>query len=312
MPGRLKASFRSGNLAEDLGCLLLKGVAAVAEVARPEDVGLDAIATLLRRDRDGNCYAEDSFLVQLKSASTTCLEYKDHGLQWLVGHSQPMFIGLVSLDEGQISLYSTLFVNHAVFSLHAERVTVRFGRSSLQPFFRGQDWSPWEGEPDHGAAVWLGDPILRWTLADLSDNAWGTRAYDILKKFLAIAQCEIQLLSFGQCSVLGWKTNDIESIRSQSGLMKGHPNDLRSLACRSAPCLRSIMLHAMSMRDESGQPLMASLLALATALRGIGVDIDPENLFGKFFVALQHRGSVDNKNRTEERLEQEGVQQRRP
>lgn len=121
MPGRLRTSFRSGNLAEHLGLLLLKGIAAVAEVARPEDVGLDAIATLLRQDADGNCYAEDSFLVQLKSDSATAIEYKDHELDWLLGQSQPMFIGLVSRAESQISLYPTLFVNHAVLSLHAKK-----------------------------------------------------------------------------------------------------------------------------------------------------------------------------------------------
>ena len=69
MPGRLRTSFRSGNLAEHLGLLLLKGIAAVADVPRTEDVGLDAVATLLRRASDGNCYAEDGFVVQLKSYS---------------------------------------------------------------------------------------------------------------------------------------------------------------------------------------------------------------------------------------------------
>src|SRR5256885_10736823 len=102
MPGRLRASFRSGNLAEDLGLLLLKGIAAVADVTRPEDVGLDAIATLLRRDSDGNCYAEDSFLVQLKADSVRTLRYRDHQLDWLVSQMQPLFIGLVSLANSQI------------------------------------------------------------------------------------------------------------------------------------------------------------------------------------------------------------------
>jgi hypothetical protein len=77
--------------------LLLKGTAAVAEVARPEDVGLAAVATLLRRDADGNCYAEDSFSVPLKAESATTLEYKDHELTWFLGQTQPMFIGRVSL-----------------------------------------------------------------------------------------------------------------------------------------------------------------------------------------------------------------------
>jgi hypothetical protein len=180
MPGRLRTSFRSGNLAEDLGLLLLMGIAAVAEVARPEDIGLDAIATLLRPDDDGNCYAEDSFVVQLKSASATTIEYQDHELDWLVGQSQPMFIGLVSLEEAQISLYPSLFVNHAVLALHARKVIVRFGPSSLPSMIAGQEWAPWRGETDDGATVWLGEPLLRWKLKDVVDKDWAKRTYDIL------------------------------------------------------------------------------------------------------------------------------------
>src|SRR5713101_3666742 len=113
MPGRLHTNFRSGNLAEDLGLLLLKGIAAVADVPRTEDIGLDAVATLLRRDADGDCYAEDSFCVQLKAVSETSLEYKDPGLTWFLGQSQPFFIGRVSLADARISLYPTFSIHHA-------------------------------------------------------------------------------------------------------------------------------------------------------------------------------------------------------
>jgi hypothetical protein len=58
-------------------------IAAVAEVTRTEDIGLDAIATLLRLDNDGNLYAEDSFVVQLKADSVTSIQYQDHELEWL-------------------------------------------------------------------------------------------------------------------------------------------------------------------------------------------------------------------------------------
>src|SRR6266404_2250950 len=113
MPGRLRTNFRSGNLAEHLGLLMLKGIAAVADVPRTEDIGLDAIATLLRRDADGNCYAEDGFVVQLKSDAVASMEYRGHELTWFLGQSQPMFIGLVSMKVSSISLYSTLRVNQA-------------------------------------------------------------------------------------------------------------------------------------------------------------------------------------------------------
>jgi hypothetical protein len=41
------------------------------------------------------------------------------------------------------------------------------------------------------------------------------------------------------------------------------------------------------MRSESGDHLLASLIALAAALRGSGVEVDAENLFGKVFFALR-------------------------
>jgi hypothetical protein len=274
--------------------LLLKGIAAVADVARPEDIGLDAIATLLRPDKDGNCYAEDSFLVQLKAASVTSIQYKGKELEWFVSQTQPLFIGLVSLAASQISLYPTLFVNHAVLSLHAKNATIRFGASQLPPFFHGQKWGPWKDEAHEGATVWLGAPLLQWTLSDLVDHDWKARTYETLKRFIGVARRELELLSFGQCSVLDWSTNDTKTITSQLGMMKGHPNDFASLAGRCAPCLHALMLQAWSMPADSGNSLMLSLLKLAAALRDSSVEIDPENLFGKLFFALQKQPNKDD------------------
>jgi hypothetical protein len=287
MPGRLRRSFRSGNLAEHLGLLLLKGIAAVAEVSRPEDVGLDAIATLLRHDEDGNSYAEDSFVVQLKSASATSIEYAGHELDWFVGQTQPMFIGLVSLADAEISLYPTLHVNQAVLALGVRKVTVKFGPSELPPFFPGKKWGAWGGDTEDSATVWLGPPLLTWRLSDLADDIWHSRTYEAMKKFLALARREIELLSLGQCSTLDWLTNDAASITSQRGFMKGHPDDLVAIAERCAPALKAIMLGAMALPDEEGARLMIPLIALAAALRNVDVDIDPDNLFSKTFLFLR-------------------------
>lgn len=290
MSGRLRASFRTGNLAEHLGLLLLKGIAAVAEVSRPEDVGLDAIATLLRSDQDGNCYAEDTFVVQLKkcgSPKKLKLKYSGHQVEWLVGQTLPLFIGLVSPGESQISLYPTLFINHAVMMLHAKKVTVRFGCSGLPSLFSGQESSPWKGDSGDGAIVWLGKPLVQWTLGDFADATWAGRVYEILKRFLAVAHREIGLLSFGQCSIIEWSTNDANSIKSNLGPMKGHPKNIQALAERCAPCLRALMLHGISAKGDSGNSLMISLITMAESLRKMGAEIDPENLFGKFFFALR-------------------------
>ena len=50
MAGRRPGGFRRGDLNEELGILLLKSFATVATVPRAEDTGIDAIATLLRKD----------------------------------------------------------------------------------------------------------------------------------------------------------------------------------------------------------------------------------------------------------------------
>lgn len=298
MPGRLQRDFRFGNLAEHLGVLLLKGIAAVADVPRPEDVGLDAIATLLRPDDDDNYYAEDSFVVQLKSASATSIKYEAHELQWLIGQAQPMFIGLVSLAKSEISLYPTIHVNHAVLALHAKSVTVKFGVSEIPAFLRGQKWGPWKGEDNHGATVWLGDPLLRWTLPNIVQANWINNTYSTLKRFLLLARREIGLLVLGQSSVLDWSTNDSSSITSQSGLMKGGADDLGSIARQCAPCLHALMLRALTSNDNAAHALMLSLVTMADSMRKMGAEVDPENLFGKFFVAVQSRGVSEDKDAT--------------
>jgi hypothetical protein len=219
-------------MAEALGVLLLKGIAAVADVPRTEDVGLDAVASLLRYDGDGNCYAEDTFVVQLKAESVTEIDYHDFALDWFLGQEQPMFIGRVSVARSRIALYASVHVKQAVLSLHARRVTVRFGCSGIPPLFAGSRHAAWFGGENHSANVWLGEPILEWSIAELTDRSWQERTYAILKHFLRLARRERELLAYGQFTTLDWSTNDLRSIKSGSVTMKGGPSDLKGVAER--------------------------------------------------------------------------------
>ena len=83
MAGRRHKDFRSGDLNEDLGVLLLKSIAAVATVPRPEDVGIDAVATLLREGPGDMLIAENSFYVQFKSSGDREVTYSGHEVRWL-------------------------------------------------------------------------------------------------------------------------------------------------------------------------------------------------------------------------------------
>ncbi len=280
MVARLSRNFRSGNLAEDLGLFLLKGIAAVAEVARPEDIGLDAVANLLRPDEDGNCYAEDSFVVQLKSVSEESIGYRDHSLTWFMEQSQPMFIGLVSLTDSRISLYPTLFAKQAVLSLHATTVTLRFEKSP-----HAYPCHAWTGDANipHTATAWLGQPLLQWSASDLANRNWQPGAYAVMKRFLAVARRELELLSLGHISEITWSTNDPDSIRSEWMLMRGQADGLAGLAEKCAPGLQSLMLHTNNLPPDSGSQIVSSLINLAAGLRTIGIEIDPNRFFEKMF-----------------------------
>jgi len=74
MPGRLGRNLRGGHRAEGLGVDLLRAFCAVAPVPQTEDVGFDAVATVLRVD-GRFLMAEQSFCVQFKARSVRTIPY---------------------------------------------------------------------------------------------------------------------------------------------------------------------------------------------------------------------------------------------
>lgn len=90
MPGSRGKDFRGGDLAEGLGLELLRPFAFIAPVPRPEDVGIDAVATVFRPDNH-RLIAEDSFLVQVKAASIRKIQYGGEQLDWLRTLKLPFF-----------------------------------------------------------------------------------------------------------------------------------------------------------------------------------------------------------------------------
>jgi hypothetical protein len=196
-----------------------------------------------------------------------------------------MFIGRVSLVRSHIALYPTLHVNQAVLALHARRVNVRFGSSGLPPALAGSRHAAWAGGENQFGRVWLGEPLLEWSISEIADPAWQERAYAILKHFLRLARRERELLAYGQWTTLDWSTNDLGSIKAGPFAMKGRQADLKRIADMGAPGLQALMLQALAMPEESGRGLMLSLICLSAALRDYGVEVDPEGVFARFFIA---------------------------
>src|SRR5436190_1031404 len=66
--------------------------------------------------------------------------------------------------------------------MHATNVRMEFGNP---PEHVGD--CPWDLVDDWTIA-WLGEPLLQWTLSDITDRKWGDRTYNILKQYLAISR----------------------------------------------------------------------------------------------------------------------------
>lgn len=275
MTARRLSSFRSGDIAEHLGLLLLKGIAAVAEVPRQEDFGSDAIANLLRYSDDGCCYAEDTFVVQLKSASQGEIRYREHELRWLLSQNQPLFIGLVSLAESQISLYSTLYVYPAVLAMSAESATLYLSPSTLPSVIDGYECQPWVGEDNNEVRVWLGEPVVKWTLKDIGDQSWRKVTYENLKQFISLARYERDLHSLGQSAAVSWRTNDAASLTSKFAMAKGLGSEgIQAQVDKCLPHLRALMMQCAFPSDETEQNLLSYILGTIGALREIGANVD--------------------------------------
>src|SRR4051794_21664881 len=105
-------NFRTGDRAEDLGIFLLKAFCAVASIPRQEDFGLaDAVATLLRSE-GRFWYAEDSFLVQLKSRTEENLTLEGPVFVRWLAQDLSVLVGRVNLIQGSLDLFTlgtTLF-----------------------------------------------------------------------------------------------------------------------------------------------------------------------------------------------------------
>lgn len=269
MSGRTYSTFRSGNLSEHLGVLLLKGLAAVAEVSRPEDIGLDAIATLLRLDEDRNYYAEDVFVVQLKSASEKKIKYTGHELAWLKGQNEAMFIGLSSLKKSSIRLFSTIHILQAIMTQQPKEVTAYFSPPPA-------DWRhifPWEATRSDNVTVYLGEPVISWKLSDISSKKWKSSAYGIMKAFLNAVRLERYQLKLGQSSKLTWSTNNTCSPDLHFQMLMPQPAPVSEHAQHCLPLLLAMLSKASILKCEAGMKLNDSIVSLILSMQSYGIDV---------------------------------------
>jgi hypothetical protein len=274
MAGRRHKDFRSGDLNEELGVLLLKCVAAVAPVPRPEDVGIDAVATLLRDAEKDLLIAENSFYVQFKSSSERKIKYIDHEVRWLESLRLPFFIGCVRKKESAIDLFATHRLSQAFLETQHKEVHLL-----LDP----------ESEHSRDSDVRslnIGPPLLSWTTHDLADPDFVPFAYSILKPYLDAEQRNIEYRGIRYIEIITWQTGNVPKCEQSHMLFQSTvvDDEIRNVFRCMAPHVHAVAARAVSTNDRHAMDLV---LRLIDYMRGNGFDPDPHGVYGILFEARQ-------------------------
>jgi hypothetical protein len=198
MPAFRGKNLRSGDLAEELGILLLQNVALVAPIPRTEDVGIDAVATLIQ-EYDGYKYiAEDSFLVQIKSTSVSEITFKNGAVKWLSELELPFFIATVDRKTSTINLFSTHYLSDVlVENPHREEITLDLKDSSTYDCCN----------KNKSVKVPVGPCIISWSLEVLETNKnFSNEFYDLLKSHITMSKKSIETRRVGVVELTSWET----------------------------------------------------------------------------------------------------------
>jgi len=218
MPATKEKNLRSGDIAEQLGLVLLQSLVLTAPIPRTEDVGIDAVATLIKDYDSYNYLAEDSFFVQIKSSSITEIRLDEKQTKWLNALELPFFVGQVDRKKSEISLFCAHRLSHALIT--------NYERNELIIHLNDKNITDEIVEKDD-VNVHIGPPILKWDLNSLHENAFLDRAYNILKAHITIYKNNLETRRIGVATLLNWKTNQNPKVYGQvSTSSKGGNKDL--------------------------------------------------------------------------------------
>jgi hypothetical protein len=257
MARQRQKDFRSGDLCEAMGILLLKGIAAVAEVGRTEDVAIDAVATLLRAGPEEMLVAEDTFFVQIKSSSKRRIDYDRHEVDWLRELRLPFFIASVDKQSSTLSLYTTnRLAGFLISSKDPDKYRLQLHKKNTR-----NSWKLTE--------IYVGPPIATWTVSQLSDAAHLDRVYRVIKAHIAVEQRNIAYRSIKYFQGCFWTTNDENLKLVLEGGRGPRGQEIKPILSSISPHLALMTSYCHESHDLLG---IEALQALTAWMKSEGVD----------------------------------------
>lgn len=198
MPAYRPKNFRSGDLAEQLGLLLLQNMALVAPVPRTEDVGIDAVVTLLEEFDSHRLKASNSFYVQLKSVSVKKVIYEGDQVDWLLSLELPFFIAEVDRAKTRIDLYCCHALNEAfVLDRKRPRLKITLEEGILLDAFH-----------EDTELVKIGPPVFSWEINDFDKTPNLISNFnEVIKRHIEFYRRSMEERRVGSITSVHWVTN---------------------------------------------------------------------------------------------------------
>jgi hypothetical protein len=202
-------NLRSGDLAEELGVLLLQNLVLVSPVPRTEDVGIDVVATLLSDFDKRRLMAEDNFFVQIKSASVDKIEYVDHQIDWLYKLELPYFIATIDRKTSTIKLFCCHRLSNAFITNHErKKVILHFDDLESSDEIVAKD----------NENIHIGPPVMEWSISTLEeDEKFSETFYQVMKEHISIYKKNLSWRNVGLVELLDWKTNSKPQVYGRVG-----------------------------------------------------------------------------------------------
>lgn len=259
MPQR-NSRFRSGDVAESLGTVLLQGAALVAPVPRSEDVGLDVVATLLKKEDSYSAIATNSFYVQLKSSSQRVVKFEtERAVNWLLSLELPFFIGSVDISQSRINLFACHQLTQAIIEgIQYQSVLIDLD---------GQNEC--DG-PKDGRKLCVGPAVHSWSVSDMADSTFVERTYSILQPHLKTARRNLELGRCGRYERLEWKTSEPPELAGIKQMT--HTNSIRSTLDLAMPYISACMLECIG---GGADDAFEAFYGVVQQMHQLGADEDP-------------------------------------
>jgi hypothetical protein len=250
MPGARSKMFRLGDRSELLVQHLLSGLALTTPVPRQEDVGIDFMCNLISADDDPSLVKAGTFFsVQAKSNLAPLVYEKPYELEWIQHQENPLLICVADRPCSAMDVYSTW---NLVFAVQAGWKGRPQGRMRLLPGKTGRNWWGIEDlEEDGFQDVFLGKPILRITLSELSNEDRAKEISEVMKQWLVLDRTNIINRYAGLHWVAGPTAYETgKSPVPNQTLFAYHPDNLRQCVMNLGRSAASIWNIRKSFREQ--------------------------------------------------------------